>query len=216
MKFLLNSTYLTGSRSWQDTESCSERAGRCPGTPTRSLFNQSLECGTIQTNWSQAIFTPVYKKGVMHSPDNYRPVSLKCLTCKLLEHNVICTHILSFIDEHHSLRQLQNGFRKGKSCETQLLIEDFMRNYDKKIKWSTDIGVLDLSLTLDNVPHEQNLTGWPKEASPVYRSLWYAIQPVEMPNHPHLKRQKEEKEEKLYYLCNEIRTTVNNAKYLGI
>ena len=140
----------------------------------------------------EAIFRPVYKKGDMHSPDNYRPVSLTCVTCKLLEH-IICTHILSFTDEHRTLRHLQYGFRKGHSCETQLLIEDFMRNYDKKIKWSTDVGVLDFSLTLDTVPHEHNLTGWHTEAPPVDRSLWYAIQPVEMPNHAHLKRQKEEK-----------------------
>jgi hypothetical protein len=30
--------------------------------------------------------SPVYKKGQNYNPENYRPISLTCICCKLLEH----------------------------------------------------------------------------------------------------------------------------------
>ena len=47
-----------------------------------ALFNQSLSTGSIPSDWSNALITPVYKKGNVHVAANYRPVSLTCVACK--------------------------------------------------------------------------------------------------------------------------------------
>ena len=70
----------------------------------------------IPDDWS-----PVYKKGDVHEPSNYRPVSLTTVACKTLEH-IVCKHIVNYLERHKLLTTLQHGFRKAHSCESQLLI----------------------------------------------------------------------------------------------
>ena len=41
---------------------------------------------TIPAEWKQADVVPIYKKGAKNRPENYRPVSLTAITCKMLEH----------------------------------------------------------------------------------------------------------------------------------
>ena len=50
------------------------------------IFGKSLSCGKIPSEWKHANICPVYKKGDKHDPINYRPISLTCICCKLLEH----------------------------------------------------------------------------------------------------------------------------------
>ena len=121
-----------------------------------ALFTQSLETGTVPRDWKDALITPVYKKGNAHNAANYRPVSLTCVICKLLEH-IVCSHILTFLEANKLLTHLQHGFRKGHSCESQLIttMSDFFSAWDKKTQ--TDVGVLDFSRAFDTVPHERLL-----------------------------------------------------------
>ena len=60
-----------------------------------TLFNQSLESGTIPDDWSKASISPVFKKGSVLDAANYRPVSLTCVACKLLEH-IVVKHMLHY------------------------------------------------------------------------------------------------------------------------
>ena len=120
--------------------------------PLSALFNQSLESGCIPDDWSKAYVSPVFKKGNVHEASNYRPVSLTCVACKLLEH-VICSHVLKYLDKQHLLSDYQHGFRKGHSCESQILItlDDLYCSFDKRNQ--VDVGVLDFSRAFDTVPH---------------------------------------------------------------
>ena len=52
------------------------------------LFQRSIDTGEIPKEWSLANICPLYKKGNMSLACNYRPVSLTCVPCKLLEHTV--------------------------------------------------------------------------------------------------------------------------------
>ena len=52
---------------------------------------------------------------------NYRPVSLTCVCCKMLEH-IMYSSIVAHLDRHKILSEFQHGFRKQRSCETQLLL----------------------------------------------------------------------------------------------
>ena len=85
---------------------------------------------------------------------NYRPVSLTCITCKLCEH-IICKHILTHLEDHNILTDLQHGFRSARSCETQLVttFQDLAQMHNKKGS-QINIAVLDFSKAFDTVPHD--------------------------------------------------------------
>ena len=119
-----------------------------------AIFKQSLTSGNLPSDWSRANVTPVYKKGNKNLAENYRPVSLTCITCKLLEH-VICSHIHKHLEKHSILSKFQHGFRSRLSCETQLLatLQDLLSLRDKKIQ--IDVAVLDFSKAFDTVPHDR-------------------------------------------------------------
>ena len=84
------------------------------------LFQLSLDQGEIPADWREALVVPIFKKGDKHQASNYRPVSLTTITCKLLEH-IIHSSIMKHFDKHKILCDNQHGFRKKRSCETQLL-----------------------------------------------------------------------------------------------
>ena len=113
------------------------------------IFTQSLCTGELPTEWTQANVAPILKKGSKLQAVNYRPVSLICITCKLFE------HILAHLEDHKILRDLQHGFRSGRSCETQLVttFQDLAQMHNKKGS-QIDIAVLDLSKAFDTVPHD--------------------------------------------------------------
>lgn len=85
-----------------------------------TIFQHSLDSGKLPSDWLSANVAPVYKKGDVHLPENYRPVSLTCVSCKLLEH-IICKHILDHLEQNKILTYLNHGFRSGYSCKTQLV-----------------------------------------------------------------------------------------------
>jgi hypothetical protein len=60
----------------------------------------------------------VCKKGLKYAAENYRPISLTSVCCKILEH-IIARNIMQHAEKKTILYPLQHGFRKGRSCETQ-------------------------------------------------------------------------------------------------
>jgi hypothetical protein len=50
-----------------------------------TIFNKSLRTGAVPADWREANVTPIFKKGNRTAPENYRPVSLTSVCCKLLE-----------------------------------------------------------------------------------------------------------------------------------
>ena len=63
------------------------------------LFQQSIDTVEIPKEWSLANICPLFKKGDKSLACNYRPVSLTCVPCKLLEH-IVCSNIMPHLDEH--------------------------------------------------------------------------------------------------------------------
>ncbi len=120
------------------------------------IFKQSLETGTLPDDWLKANVAPIYKKGNKNLAENYRPVSLTCICCKVMEH-ILCKHMLNHLDLHKILTTLQHGFRHGFSCETQLLVtlSDLMKRNNNKEQ--IDIIILDFSKAFDTVPHDKLL-----------------------------------------------------------
>ena len=84
---------------------------------------------------------------------NYRPVSLTCIPCKLLEH-IVCSNIMAHLDKHKHLPDKQHAFRKWHSCETQLtmVIDDWAKVLDNQ--GQVDTFILDFEKAFDTPPHE--------------------------------------------------------------
>ena len=99
---------------------------------------------------------PVFKKGDKSLAENYRPISLTCILCKVLEH-ILASNIIRHLDGQGILYDLQHGFREKRSCETQLimLIEDLARS--ASLGKQTDIILLDFSKAFDKVNHSKLL-----------------------------------------------------------
>ena len=95
---------------------------------------------------------PFFKKGDRALACNYRPVSLTCVLCKLLEH-IVCPDIMAYLDEYQPLPDKQHALRKKHSCETQLttVINDWIKILDKG--GQADTFILDLERAFDTPPH---------------------------------------------------------------
>ena len=121
------------------------------------IFERSLETGKLPTDWCKANVTPIYKKGDKSLASNYRPISLTCILCKVLEH-ILASNIVRHLDRQGLMYDLQHGFREKRSCETQLimLVKDLARNAG--LGKQTDLILLDFSKAFDKVNHS-NLSG---------------------------------------------------------
>ena len=121
--------------------------------PVLSLFFQaSIDQGKIPDEWKKAHISPIFKKGDPQTASNYRPVSLTSIPCKLLEH-IIHSNIMKHFNRFKVLTECQHGFRKFRSCETQLIetCHDFAGTLDAGKQ--TDAIFLDFSKAFDKVHH---------------------------------------------------------------
>jgi len=100
--------------------------------------------------------SPLYKIGSITYVENYRHVSLTSQICKLLE-SLIRYVLVNHLEINQAIFDSQLGFRKGRSCLTNLLsfleyITDFVDNGD-----SVAVIFLDFEKAFDNVPHHRLL-----------------------------------------------------------
>ena len=115
------------------------------------LFQQSIDSGDIPKEWTLANISPLFKKGDRSLACNYRPVTLTCVPCKLLEH-IVCSNIMAHLDAHKLLSDKQHAFRKWHSCEAQLtaVINDWAKILYNK--GQVDTFILDFEKAFDT-PH---------------------------------------------------------------
>ena len=119
-----------------------------------ALFNKSLSLGKVPQEWKEANVVPIPKKGNIHEVSNYRPISLLSLVSKFLE-QVVNIHVSEFVQS--SPNNLQHGFRKRRSCITQLLgvFHDVGKALDSGKE--ADMIYLDFSKAFDSVSHRNLL-----------------------------------------------------------
>ena len=87
--------------------------------PLAEIIRRSLQTGDVPPDWKDANILPVFKKGRPDDPANYRPISLSSIASKLQGH-IVCKAVMDHFDQLHLLCNVQHGFRKERSCETQL------------------------------------------------------------------------------------------------
>ena len=125
--------------------------------PLVYIFNKSLETGEIPNEFKLANVTPIFKKGDKSEPGNYRPISLTSVVGKLLE-SILRDKIVEHLENNELIRDSQHGFRRKRSCLTNLLdfFHDIFNIYDdcKEL----DILYFDFQKAFDKVPHRRLLS----------------------------------------------------------
>ena len=124
--------------------------------PIAFLFNMTIERGTLPKDWKLAFVSPIHKKGSKSIPENYRPISLTAILCKMLEKFIRST-ILQHILDNNLLSSRQFGFINGRSTTTQLLY--FLDKCVNKIAEGgvVDTIYLDFAKAFDTVAHRRLL-----------------------------------------------------------
>ena len=88
--------------------------------PLFLIWRKSMNEGTVPDICKKANITPIHKGKSRAIPKNYRPVALTSLLIKTFE-KVIRNQLVNFFDEHDLLNDSQHGFRRTRSCLSQLL-----------------------------------------------------------------------------------------------
>ena len=116
------------------------------------IYKSSLKTGLVPSDWRTANVAPIFKKGEHYDPANYRPVSLTSVPCKILEH-IITSALTRHMEGNGILCPEQHGFRKTRSCETQLL--EFTGELFETMEGGNqaDILILDFAKAFDRVNH---------------------------------------------------------------
>jgi len=122
--------------------------------PMTKIMRASVDRGLLPQDWKNAFVSPIYKKGARNLPENYRPISVTSIACKLME-KLVRNTILCHLVENGLLSTKQFGFVCGRSTVTQLL------NY---LDICADVvasgGIVDsiyfdFSKAFDTVPHKR-------------------------------------------------------------
>ena len=74
--------------------------------PLRIIFDKSLSTSSVPSDWKKACVVPIFKKGKKDLPQNYRPVSLTCIVCKIME-KIIRDNLMKFLTQNDLLSDSQ-------------------------------------------------------------------------------------------------------------
>ena len=126
--------------------------GKQHAVPLTKVFNISLQSGCFPRDWKIATGSPIFKKGSKKMTENYRPVSLVSIVCKLLESGVR-EAVLDHLCCNNLLSNKEFGFIGGRSTTLQLLT--FLDECVKTLANGDTVGTvyLDFSKAFNTVPH---------------------------------------------------------------
>ena len=100
--------------------------------PISQICNLSIEKSVFPRSCKIAKLKPLFKKGSLTEPKNYRPISLLPLISKLIE-RVIHRLVLVHLDKNEILFKFQSGFRSNHSTDSCLsyLNDKILKGFDK-------------------------------------------------------------------------------------
>ena len=128
----------------------------------------SMNSHTLSLAWKNANIYALHKKGITSDPNNYHPISLTGIACKIME-RIIANNLLSYLN---IISLEQHGFLECHSTETQLLetLNKWTLALDKHML--VDCIFIDFNKAFDSVCHNKlfnkmaaygidgNLLGW--------------------------------------------------------
>ena len=120
--------------------------------PLALLLNKTMDEGCILQDWRMAYVSPIFKKGARNKADNYRPISLTSIVCKLME-SFVKDSIMTHMGAKNLLSSKRYGFINGRS-KTKLFY--LGKCVDIVVSGGVaDTIYFDFVKALDSVPHER-------------------------------------------------------------
>ena len=122
--------------------------------PISIIFQKSVDTGKLPTPWKDGHIIPIFKKGNKHKAENYRPVCLTVICCKILE-SILRDQILNHLKRNNIITSKQHGFLIGRSTFTQLV--ETLEEWTSLLDQNNNIDILycDFKKAFDSVPHHR-------------------------------------------------------------
>ncbi|KAG0725695.1 putative RNA-directed DNA polymerase from transposon X-element [Chionoecetes opilio] len=120
--------------------------------PLKLIATKSLASGIIPPNLKEGIVTPIHKGGNKGLAKNYRPVVLTSHIIKIIE-RVVKNHLTDHLEKTNAFNEGQHGFRKGRSCLSQLLAHQEALLEATSKGTNVDVIYLDFAKAFDKVDH---------------------------------------------------------------
>ena len=122
--------------------------------PLAFLFQLFIDEGFVPSIWRRAYITSIFKKGDSSLPSNYRPISLTCCICKIME-SIIKDQLVSYLHCKGLISNHQHAFIKKHSTVTNLL--ECTHDWAVSLHGSLDVDVVyvDFARAFDSVVHSK-------------------------------------------------------------
>jgi hypothetical protein len=143
------------------------------------VFECIHAAGHVPAQWHYALLVPIHKKGDMHDLNNYRPLSVPTVACRLW----------SSVLNHQLMQQTSSilpdemfGFRPGRSCSDLLFIMRHLADLQRGQQGGKfAVAFMDLSGAYDSVDrdllfHKLHNLGMSDRSLGLLRSLYQATQ----------------------------------------
>ena len=118
--------------------------------PLYIMWKVSFEEGVVPASLKESPITPLHKGDSRSECKNYRPVALTSHIIKVFE-KILKNHIVRFLEDNSLFNPGQHGFRKGRSCLSELLAH-FDEIIDGLINGANiDVVYLDFAKAFDKV-----------------------------------------------------------------
>ena len=143
-------------------------------TELLAICNLSFANADIPQIWRHAVIIPLLKRGKPASDVvSFRPISLTSCIVKLLE-RMIAARLYGMAENNNWLNNQQAGFRKGRSCEDQIikLIQNISDGFQAKPMRRTVMALLDYSKAYDRTWKERLLSKLHDFGTPRQMTLW--------------------------------------------
>ena len=79
------------------------------------FLNELFDHGIYPQKWTESIILPLYKKGDVNNPSNYRGISLTDISSKVYG-SIINKRIQNWVNDNNITGEQQAGFKSGYSC----------------------------------------------------------------------------------------------------
>ena len=123
--------------------------------PLASIFNLSITPQRVPNAWKLANVVRVYKgKGPKTPVENYRPISVSKVFCKLME-SLVFKKGVYFLNSNKLISPSQWGFRSGRSTMSQLPLAKSKLVNAFNDRACTDTVYTNSSKALDSISHKK-------------------------------------------------------------